>query len=365
MIPDIVEPGSGSAKSDDRLRGKQSRVRKLSVCLGLALLAMGLKFFAIAPRMMHADTLASMFSAPSAIGQPMLVREPTVDANGVKYYSMASAYQGGHEEIVRVLEPTKPAPGRPRRLLYVLPVEAGVTNLGSQFGDGFEELRLQDVQNRFNLTLIAPSFRYEPWYGDNENEQANSMETFIVRELVPWGDTFLPKGTTPQRFLIGFSKSGNGALILIFRHPETFSAAAAWDAPTQLKDINAYRALSMNFGTQANYNRYFIPGLVTNGAKPFIGSNRLWISGDAGIFTADMDQLDAQMTAVGIRHTWTKGGSRAHIWGSGWLQGAVTALDATAAPSGIPDPKKSRFRGNTARSPQVASVQVLQNSVAR
>ena len=68
-------------------------------------------------------------------GQPvrqntsMIVGTPTTDINGVKSYPVTSVFQGPQPIIVRVLEPTNPAPGRPRRFLYVLPVEAGVTNL--------------------------------------------------------------------------------------------------------------------------------------------------------------------------------------------------------------------------------------------
>jgi S-formylglutathione hydrolase FrmB len=322
--------GNGSKEPADSAVGKKSRLRKLSLCLALVLLLAGMKFFAVSPDMMQAATLISIFSTPGATSGSMTVQAPTVDANGVKYYTVSSPHQGGRSQTVRVLEPTNPAPGRPRRLLYVLPVEAGKTNRGSQYGDGLEELILLNVPNRFNLTLIAPSFAYEPWYGDNSTAQANAMESFIGQDLVPWGDTFLPPGTEPQRLLIGFSKSGNGALSLIFRHPEIFSAAAAWDAPTQLKAISLYPGLGLNFGTQDNYDRYVIPSLVKADAKPFLSSNRLWISGDQGFWTADMDLLHSQMQAAGVRHTWVTGQSRAHNWNSGWLDGAVTALDATA-----------------------------------
>ena len=50
-------------------------------------------------------------------GQPlpgntsMSVGTPTVDANGVKYYPVISAFQGSQPLTVRVLEPTNPAPG--------------------------------------------------------------------------------------------------------------------------------------------------------------------------------------------------------------------------------------------------------------
>jgi S-formylglutathione hydrolase FrmB len=281
--------------------------------------------------------VASVIRVASSTGQvvgkaaSMTVAAPTVDSNGVKYYSVTSFYQGSTPQIVRVLEPTHPAPGKPRRLLYVLPVEAGVTTQHSQFGDGLEELRLLDVQDRFNMTLIAPSFRYEPWYGDNANDTSLWMESFITQELVPWGDTFLPEGTTPQRFLVGFSKSGNGALILLFRHPNTFRAAAAWDSPAQLSDIAAFPKLTLSFGTQANYNHYFIPSLVTDYGAQFTTSNRIWISGDQSLFTADMNQLHAQLKNAGIPHTWMTGGTRAHHWSSGWLDHAVASLDANSS----------------------------------
>jgi S-formylglutathione hydrolase FrmB len=261
----------------------------------------------------------------------------SVDSNGVKYYTVTSIYQGTQPLTVRVLEPTNPAAGKPRRFLYVLPVEQGVTDLSSTWGDGLEELRLLDVQNRFNMTLIAPSFNYEPWYGDNVTDPTMRMESFIVNDLVPFGDTFAHGTGISQRFLIGFSKSGNGALSLILRHPNVFSAAAAWDAPAQQSSLSAFHALSLNFGTQANYDLHNIPSLITTNAKPFQQQNRLWISGDQSAWTSDMDELHDQLVANSIPHTWVVGGFRVHRWNSGWLDSAVTALDAYSTPSAPAD----------------------------
>ncbi len=292
-------------------------------------------------------------------GQPvrqtssMIVGTPTVDANGVKSYPVTSVFQGLQPLTVRVLEPTNPAPGRPRRLLYVLPVEAGVTDLSSTWSDGLEELRLLDVPNRFNLTLIAPSFNYEPWYGDNATDPTYWMESFIIRDLVPFGDSFASAGEIPQRFVLGFSKSGNGALLLIFRHPNVFSAAAAWDAPVQLSDMSAFAALPLNFGTQANLDLYDIPTLVMTSAQAFTLRNRLWISGDDSAWTADMMQLHSQLTSASIPHTWVQGGFRQHSWGSGWLEGAVTALDANATPVAPVDVNEQRIIAYGLRSPRL------------
>ena len=102
----------------------------------------------------HPDT-----GAPVRQTTSMLVGTPTVDANGVKSYPVTSVFQGPQPTTVRVLEPTSPAPGKLHRHLYVLPVETGVTSQSSTYSDGLEELRLLNVHNRYNLTLIAPSFR--------------------------------------------------------------------------------------------------------------------------------------------------------------------------------------------------------------
>ncbi|HEX4036521.1 MAG TPA: hypothetical protein VHX37_00565 [Acidobacteriaceae bacterium] len=285
--------------------------------------------------------LLLVFSATSPaalaqVGSDMVVGTPVTDANGVKYYPVSSVYQGSQQQIIRVLEPTNPAPGKPRRILFVLPVDAGVDTTSSQWSDGLEELRLLDVQDRFNMVLIAPSFNYEPWFGDNNIDASFRMESFIIDNLVPFGDTFA-QGTVPQRYLIGFSKSGNGVLFLMLRHPGVFNAGAAWDSPAQQSSLAAFSALPMNFGTQANYNTYNIPALVAANPLPFRQQNRLWISGDQAAWTADMDELNDQMNAVAIAHTWVAGPTRAHSWNSGWLDGAVTDLDANATLT-APDP---------------------------
>jgi hypothetical protein len=277
----------------------------------------------------------------------MSVAAPTVDGDGVRFYPVYSIYQNDQLQTIRVLKPTHPTPGQPHRILFVLPVNPGYDAKSSPWGDGLTQLRLLDVQNRFNLTLIAPSFNYEPWYGDNENDSSRRMESFIIDDLVPFSDAFA-KGSVPQRYLLGYSKSGNGALFLILRHPGVFNGAAIWDAPAQLSDIDTTGlaspgALKMNFGNQENFARYSIPSLLASNAAPFRHRKRIWISDDHAVFTAQMEQLNREMTADSVAHTWTQGRSRAHRWDSGWLEAAVDGLMANAtltAPAGnLPPPR--------------------------
>lgn len=261
----------------------------------------------------------------------MTVGPPTTDANGVKYYPVTSVYQGSQPQTIRVLEPTSPPAGLPPRVLFLLPVDAGVDTPSSPWGDGLDQLRQQNVPNTYNMTLVEPSFNYEPWYGDNILDPNYRMESFIIDDLVPFGDSLLPSGGTPQRYLLGFSKSGNGVLFLMMRHPGVFNAGAAWDSPAQLSDLTQFSALPENFGNQANFDTYNIPALVSSNAQPFQTQNRLWISGDQAAWTADMDQLNGQMNTAGIQHTWVTGATRVHEWNSGWLPGAVSGLSTLAA----------------------------------
>jgi hypothetical protein len=52
--------------------------------------------------------------------------------------------------------------------------------------------------------------------------------------------------------------------------------------------VNAfYPDVLMSFGTQANFDLYNIPTLVVSSAQAFTMQNRLWISGDQGLYTSD------------------------------------------------------------------------------
>ncbi len=262
---------------------------------------------------------------PLTAVHPMTVSgPPTVDANGVKYYTVVSGYLGDQPTTIRILEPTNPAPGEPHRFLYLLPVQEGVTTLSSQWGDGLEQARLLNLQNLYNLTLVAPSFPITPWYGDNDIDPSARLESFLVKDVVPFVDQLDAAGPDPERWLVGFSKSGFGALALIFRHPDVFDEAAAWDSPAERTTVEA--DMGPTFGDEANFVQYEIPSLVANDNAPFLNRNRIWISGDTANFTASMAMLDQQMTSAGVLHTFVGGVVRAHNWSSGWLQIAIGDL---------------------------------------
>ena len=103
--------------------------------------------------------------SPAAAG--FQVHYLSTDAQGVRSYQVISADNGPGPQVMRVLVPTHPAPGVPHNFLYVLPVQPG---LGNAFSDGLETLRRLDAQDRYNLTIIEPTFAIDPWYADNPKD---------------------------------------------------------------------------------------------------------------------------------------------------------------------------------------------------
>jgi S-formylglutathione hydrolase FrmB len=259
-------------------------------------------------------------------------------AHGVADYKVVSPQNGPGPQLLRVLEPTHPAHGVPHNFLYVLPVELGTE---STYGDGIKTLRGLDAQNRYDLTIVEPSFAVEPWYANNPTNPALQYETFLTKDLVPWVTHHLATTGREQNWLLGFSKSGLGAQDLILRNPSVFTAAASWDFPADMdsstKDGELGVGNGVNYGSNANFRSHYrlTPAFVAAHKGPFLRRNRIWI-GSYQVFRADVANYDALLTATGIKHTTEPPQRMRHRWGSGWVPIALKALarDGAALPRG-------------------------------
>jgi Concanavalin A-like lectin/glucanases superfamily/Putative esterase len=253
--------------------------------------------------------------------------------NGITWYDATSAHNGPGSTILRILEPTNPAPGMPRRFIYVLPVITDV-DLQSEFGDGLEELLALNIHNAYNAYIIAPSFRAVPWYADHDSISHRKYETFMVHDLVPWVQANLSVTGQEEHWLIGFSKSGFGAVTLLFRNPTVFNAAAAWDLPADQSDPYIWNMLD-NYGTNANFqNNYRLTSeWIAARRPPFLTTPRLWLSDDyahyAGTptFRDEVLAFAGRLLANDVQFLLeASGATRPHTWTSGWLPEAVAGL---------------------------------------
>jgi Putative esterase len=247
------------------------------------------------------------------------------NVQGIASYSVTSADNGPGPQTVRVLTPTHPAPGVAHNFLIVLPVEAG---LGSTFGDGLATLQALNAQDKYDLTIIEPTFAIDPWYANNPDNPKLRYETFMTRVLVPWIKQTLATTGHEQVWLIGFSKSGLGAQDLILKHPGLFTLAASWDSPFGASSYNQFgNDSAANYGTDANFqaNYRLTAAFLSAHNAPFLTSNRIWIGGYA-LFQTDDSDYDALLSSEGIAHSTETPQYMAHRWDSGWVPIALAAL---------------------------------------
>jgi hypothetical protein len=258
------------------------------------------------------------------------------DSTGIESFDVLSDNDGFGPQVLRVLPPSHPAAGVAHNFLYVLPVEAG---LGDVYGDGLKTLQALDAEDQYNVTIIEPSFDYEPWYANNPTDP-NQYETFMSRELVPWVMANLKTTGTEQNWLIGFSKSGYGAQDLILKYPTLFALAASWDFPADMSSYDQYGwSPAENYGTEANFanNYQLTAAFLAAHAAPFEAQDRIWIGGYS-YFQQDMSDYDALLTSEGMAHTTGPSQYLAHSWDSGWIPAALAALYQDSLAYTIPGP---------------------------
>jgi hypothetical protein len=130
------------------------------------------------------------------------------------------------------------------------------------------------------------------------------------------------------------SKSGNGAFQLLLRHPEVFHAAAIFDSPLMYNSADQFHAVDI-YGDNENFvKNYCIPQLLLERAELLRGKPpRLAIfgyglfGGPKAMYGPHLQEAHALMESLGIRHIYESKICRDHSYRSGWLEGAVAALD--------------------------------------
>ncbi len=222
-----------------------------------------------------------------------------------------------HSTIVRMLLPEEPVPVK--NTLFVLPVEP---DLQHEYGDGLHEVQQLDLHNTHGLLVVAPTFSHAPWYVDHPTDPTIRQETYFLQAVVPLVDRLVPD--SGKRLLVGFSKSGFGALAMILRHPDLFHAASVWDAATLLTcGIPHY--MRDIIGDEANYERYRLDKLFIKAGDDFRAQMRIALHG-YGEWREDMVAAHELLADFGIAHEYLDGPERPHRWDSGWVAGAVASL---------------------------------------
>lgn len=255
-------------------------------------------------------------------GSEAVAHPATRQPDGLYVHRVESSLQAGPTRL-KVLLPDRLDLQRKHRVLYLLPVEAGD---GTFWGDAMAEVRKANLQNRFGLICVYPTFADLPWYADHPTNPRIRQEAYLLSVVLPAIESRYPGRDDRQgRLLVGFSKSGWGAFSLLLRHPDRFGRAAAWDAPLAEQQPARF-GMGPIFGTQENFEKYQITRLLARQAEPLRpGAPRLILLGYDNFRPATVATHD-EMQRRGIPHVYRDGPQRKHHWQSGWLAEAVELL---------------------------------------
>ena len=248
--------------------------------------------------------------------------------NVIISYRVDSPFQSDSTTI-RVLTPDNMDLNNEYQVLYILPV---IENDNRRFGDGLLEILKYNYHNSHQLICVAPEFSSPPWFADHSTNQGKQDESHMLKTVIPFIDGELPTLKSKEgRLLIGFSKSGWGALTLLLRNPEIFGKAVGWDIGIRLdtEDLEPFKLkerIERDFGTKENFEKYRISTLLREKGSQLGAEARLFyynVEGNRGPGGAEIHQL---LVELGIPHRYLYEPSRKHRWDSGWIPEAVTFL---------------------------------------
>lgn len=270
---------------------------------------------------------------PSAIALltlAVLTRSAAGDENGIRVHRLKSPHQAT-QTTLRVLLPDELKESQRCRVLFVLPVhEDGEF----RHGDGLAEVRKANVHNSHRLICVAPAFSSAPWFADHDQDPSKQDESHLLLTVIPFVEDNYPVRTDGNgRLLVGFSKSGWGALTLLLRHPDKFHKAVGWDPGIRI-DVGPFEPgfdredrIRRDFGSDENFERFRLSTLLkTRGNKLGDQVRLFYFACDGNRRTSGGARIHQLMVQEGIPHRYVMEGRRDHRWDSGWMPEAIEFL---------------------------------------
>jgi pimeloyl-ACP methyl ester carboxylesterase len=139
-----------------------------------------------------------------------------------------------------------------------------------------------------------------------------------------------PSGAAGAVTLVGFSKSGCGALNLALDHPGLFRSVVVFDAPLANEDIRRFELSS--FYADAQELRADVPLLRVRAGATFGATDLILVRGET--FAEEMDLFFAALRDRNLDAVVPDGVRCPHHWNSGWILPALDlALGTTPGPT--------------------------------
>ena len=250
------------------------------------------------------------------------------NSNEIKSHQVFSPFQKDSTSI-RVLLPDHFSTNKNYRVLYVLPVrEQG----NKKSGDPLVEIIKDDLHNKHKLICVFPGYTHLPWYADHSVDKTKQDESHFLKTVLPFIDENYPTIREKEgRLLMGFSKSGWGALTLLLRNPEIFKKAAGFDVGIRMdtnvpSDSAFLKAAESTFGDLENFEKYRVSALLKNNKDKLGITPRIFYYNTGGNRARGGSDIHRLMVDLEVPHLYLYEPKRKHRWDSGWILEAINFL---------------------------------------
>jgi hypothetical protein len=207
-------------------------------------------------------------------------------------------------------------------LVFVLPVEAHKEKY--QYGNGIDECRKLLDSNRVatNVVFIQPDYIRVPWYVNHVSNPEVRQEHYTLEVIDLMKARYAAAAPKVRVFLLGFSKSGWGAMHLLVKHPEAIDGIFIWDAPLATA-WNEHWGMRAAFGSEAHFeeNYYFMREKDLSYEE--LKNKRIVVGGYDFFEELSRDFL-ALLDEKGIAYVHNPTLEYAHRWDRNWIQALLS-----------------------------------------
>ena len=179
-------------------------------------------------------------------------------------------------------------------------------------------INLDSLATVNRMILVCPDGR-NSWYWDSPIDPTMQMESYIVKELVPWVDAnYRTRPTAANRAITGLSMGGHGGLWIGLRHPDLFGNIGSTSGGVDIRPFPKKWNIADRLGPYAeNPRRWADHTVMTLIEKVEPGQwNIIFDCGTEDFFYKINCHLDKAMTRRGIKHTFltSKGAHTPSYW---------------------------------------------------
>lgn len=212
----------------------------------------------------------------------------------------------------------------PLKVVYILPVQVTQTPL---FGNGLDEVKtlVDNGQIEDNVLFIQPKFNTTPWYANHPTNPNINQEDCTV-ELFSLIKAKYNMFSQIETYLLGFSKSGYGSMLLTMNHPNEIDGIAIWDAPLALDSFITTDMADVFVTVEYLLANYQLNTILSSNNANLEGKD-IFISGYNLWETLSVDFVNDLNTYPNINFTHDPNLDFPHKWSVDWVVPALSFLN--------------------------------------